>query len=285
MKVLVLGSSGLLGSRLVPHLRTSGHEVVPVSRSGRLGCAVDLLETGALSKLVAEQAPQAVINLAALADVDACQRDPELAAAMNARLPGELADLCRAAGISLVHISTDMVYDGPGPHTEDDAHARNVYASTKQDGDRLVLEAGGCSLRTNFFGRSLHPERRSFSDWLVEGFRAGRELPLLQDVFFSPLGMDTLSRMVERVLAAPPGGSILNLGSREGLGKRDFALRLARRCGFGPVRERAVTLASLGLAAPRPLDMRMDVARFEAAFHTILPDLDAEIGLVAQEYA
>lgn len=232
-----------------------------------------------------EQAPQAVVNLAALADVDACQREPELAAAMNARIPGELADLCRTAGVPLVHISTDMVYDEEGPHTENDTCARNVYASTKLEGDRLVLDAGGCSLRTNFFGRSLHPTRRSFSDWLVEGFRAGRELPLLQDVSFSPLGMDTLSRMVERILSAPPGGSILNLGSRNGLGKRDFALRLARCCGLGPVRERAVTLASLGLAAPRPLDMRMDVTRFEAIFHTTLPDLDAEIGRVAEEYA
>lgn len=285
MRILVLGASGLLGSRLVPHLRDSGHDVRAVSRGGRGGSRIDLREPGALREAFEKADPQAVVNLAALADVDACEREPGLARAMNAQLPGAAARLGRQARIPFVHISTDMVYDGPGPHPERDARPCNVYASTKLEGDLLVAAEGGCALRTNFFGRSLHPVRKSFSDWLIGGFREGRELPLLDDVDFSPLGMETLFRLVELVLSDPPAGEVLNLGSRGGCSKREFALRLAHACGLDELRERPVSLASLGHVARRPRDMRLDVSRFEARFCTMLPDLQSEIHLVAEEYA
>lgn len=286
MKTLVLGASGLLGSRLVPHLRNAGHMVIPVSRSGGgLGIAADLLQPQAVESLLERFAPDRVVNLSALADVDACQRDPDLAYAMNAWLPSQAAEACSRVGLRFVHISTDMVYDGPGPHPETDESPCNVYAKSKLEGDRRTLDKDGTTLRVNFVGRSLSATRKSFSDWLIESFRSGRELALLDEVRFSPLSMKTLCDMIVHVLSnAPAHGGIFNLGSHGGLSKREFALRLAHRCGFESIKEHPVGQAALGLQAPRPNDMRMDVSHFESSFLVSLPDLDSEIGIIAKEY-
>jgi dTDP-4-dehydrorhamnose reductase len=217
-----------------------------------------------------------------MADVDACEQMPEAAMQLNGHLPGRLASACAERGISCVQVSTDMVYDGPGPHAEFDVVPLNVYARTKLEGDARVVDAGGCVLRTNFFGTSRHRSRRSFSDWLLEGFRADRELPLLGDVFFSPLRMESLCAWIGTVLRDPANGEVLNLGSRTGMTKRDFALKLANACGHANVRERPVTLQELRLAARRPTDMRMDVGKFEERYRTELPSLGQEIEIAAR---
>jgi dTDP-4-dehydrorhamnose reductase len=285
MVILIFGASGLLGSTFVPHLERAGHRVLASGRDSAIDIPKDLLARKAVERALDSVHCDVVLNLAAKTDVDACQRDPGSAFEMNTSLPGIAAKACRDRGLRFVHISTDMVYDGPGPHPEEDVRPCNVYASTKARGDLAVQEFGGCAVRTNFFGRSRHATRKSFSDWLLDGFRSGRELTLLNDVLFSPLSMATLSVHLEAILRDPPPGTILNLGSRGGLAKRDFALLLAERCGCPSPSERSVRLRELGLPAPRPLDMRMDVSRFEALHSVSLPRLEDEIQLVAKEYA
>lgn len=285
LDVLVVGGTGMLGATVVPFLRTRGHRVRGHGLPGGEGLPRDLSEPCAAAASLDAFPCDAVLNLAAMADVDACERDPAVARRTNTLLPGAIARACRDRGLPLVHVSTDMVYDGEGPHPEDRVLPRNTYAASKLEGDLLVAAEGGCALRTNFFGPSRHPARRSFSDWLLDGFRHGRELTLLSDVLFSPLSMATLASFLERVLRQPPGGAILNLGSRAGMSKRDFALALAAACGVPDPPERAVRLADLRLSAARPTDMRMDVSAFETAYSTILPDLASEIGLAAKEHA
>jgi len=281
MDILIAGASGLLGSTVAPFLERRGHTIAAAGRPTSLDVPRDLLPSGAIGRALDSTRPQAVLNLSAKADVDACERDPAAAEALNADLPARLAEACDRRGIPMIHVSTDMVYDGPGPHREDDVRPVNAYASSKLRGDLRASRSGACVLRTNFFGPSRHPVRRSFSDWLLAGFAEGRELTLLRDVLFTPLHMETLAAMIEISLGRTPAGEILNLGSRSGLSKRDFALRVAAVRGFDQVRERPVLLSDLGLAAARPLDMRMDVSRFEAIHGTVLPELEDEIHRLA----
>lgn len=284
MDILVIGASGLLGTSVVAQLESRGHRILAHGREAGPAIPRDFAEPGAADRALEATPCDVVLNLAAKADVDACERDPATARRLNAAMPGELARACRSRGLPMVHLSTDMVYDGPGPHPEDRVHPLNVYATTKLEGDLAVAGYGGCALRTNFFGPSLHPTRRSFTDWLFDGFRERRELPLLRDVLFSPLSMATLADLLELVLLRPPAGAVLNLGSRGGKTKRDFALAFAEACGIRDPLERPVALAELRLAAARPTDMRMDVAAFESRFGIALPDLDAEIRQAAQAH-
>ena len=116
MRLLITGASGLLGLNLSLAARNA-HTVIGVDR-GRLAAPpfeliqLDLTDRGSIERALTESSPDAVIHCAAIADVDACEREPALARRMNTDLPGRIAGACAAKGVTMVHISTDAVFDG-----------------------------------------------------------------------------------------------------------------------------------------------------------------------------
>ena len=168
MRILVTGASGLLGLNL--SLQMIGtHTIVGVDRNKLSGTPfeivkADLLEPGACSRLMDQVHPDAIIHTAAIANLDACESDPEIARLLNAEFPGQLAELCAKRGIRLIHISTDAVFDGTKDsiYTEDDLpNPLGVYARTKLDGEKAVssVNADAIVARVNFFGWSLSGKR------------------------------------------------------------------------------------------------------------------------------
>jgi dTDP-4-dehydrorhamnose reductase len=276
-RVLVTGSTGLLGGSVVPRLRARGLDVVAHGLRGAADVRADLRSAGEAERAVASAAPDVVLNLAALADVDACERDPDRAYECNVRSVENLAAALRGrSSVAFVHVSTDHVYDGAGPHPESARCLRNVYALSKYWGERVALEAGATVLRTSFFGASRRAGRPSWSDWLIDAFEQKRPVTLFTDVQFSPLSMDTLADLLAAVLAAPRPG-VFNLGSRGGMSKRDFAHALARHLGLSADAACDGSVKQAGLRAARPADMRMDCALFERTFGAELPTLRGEI--------
>lgn len=143
-----------------------------------------------------------MVNLAAATDVDRCENDPQWAYQANV---GTVVAFVRAARVlslwpHLVHISTDQVYDGIGPHCEDAALPCNVYALSKFTAELAVREHPSKILRTNFFGLSRSPKRRSFSDWIVGSLRAAEPITVFEDVMFSALHIDSLCDVIVRAL-------------------------------------------------------------------------------------
>jgi dTDP-4-dehydrorhamnose reductase len=289
-RILVTGATGLLGSSAVPFLRQLGHEVIAHGFHASAEIRFDLTDSAAVQAALDSARPQAVLNLVALADVDQCQADENQAFRVNATAVGQLARACQAGGIALTHISTDHLYDADGrtgqpaaPSLEDEVRIRNVYAASKLAGDQEAQRAGATVLRTNFFGRSQHPTRRSFSDWIVASFQRGQGTRLFEDVYFSPLTLQTLCAMIERTLREPIPG-IFNLGSREGLSKCQFGLEVAKALGLDSRGVTRVSVEDAGFPAPRPKDMRMNSGKFEAAYGVTLPTLAQELKSIPRDY-
>jgi dTDP-4-dehydrorhamnose reductase len=278
MRILVFGATGMLGSSLVPALRAAGHEVVAHGQS-----SVDLLRADKVLAALAPAHAQVAVNLVGLTNVDACETDPQAAWRLNVRTAENVARACAQHAVHLVHVSTDQVYSGAGPHAEPDALPGNYYAQTKCAGELAVQPAGATVLRTNFVGRSLHPTRRSLTDWLVQSLRQQARIPVFDDVLFSPLCMATLCRMIERLAVLRPAG-VFNLGARNGMSKADFAFAFARAFGAPTDSLQRVSLDSAGLKAWRPRDMRMDCRSIEAVLGQPMPDLAGEIELAAKEH-
>jgi dTDP-4-dehydrorhamnose reductase len=231
--------------------------------------------------------PDCVINLVAATNVDLCEQSMGEAALLNCFVPQLLARLCREASANpchLVHLSSDQVYDGTGPHGEDDTKPINVYALTKLVGEYAVLQSGGCVLRTNFFGRSRSLSRVSFSDWLVKAGRSATSLNVFEDVFFSPLGLDSLCNAIIRSMDIRLTG-LYNLGSNAaGVSKAEFARLLFVRLGLDCKLLNFTRVQSAQLSAPRPQDMRMDSARFASATSFPIPTIEQEIDHEALYY-
>jgi dTDP-4-dehydrorhamnose reductase len=286
MRILVTGAQGLLGSHLVPYLRQRGHDVIALARSGKAQVHADLDDSANTATILSRLAPEVIVNLAAITNVDDCERDPQAAYHGNVRIVENLALGIRqgASDCHLVQISTDHVYDGAGLHAEHDVTLRNLYAFSKYAGELAAATVQSTVLRTNFFGPSACAHRESLSDWLIRSLRTRSKITVFDDVTFSPLSLATLSGFIERAATERHTG-IFNLGSREGMSKADFAFTLAKTLGLATDdMRRGLSTARPG-AARRPTGMCMDSSRFEQVFRVELPTLTQEIQSMRAVYA
>ena len=118
MRILVTGASGLLGLNLALEAAAKGHSVTGVTNRNRLKTqefeclTADLLEPGTLENLLEHTQPDWVIHCAALANLEACETNPDLARELNTQVPRKLAEQCQKGGARLLHVSTDAVFDG-----------------------------------------------------------------------------------------------------------------------------------------------------------------------------
>ena len=139
MKLLVLGAGGQVGHELRRLAWPADYRVAAFGRA-----EIDITRQEAVAAAVDRERPDIVVNAAAYTAVDRAESEPEAAWAANCAGPGHLATACRSAGIPLVHLSTDYVFDGSktGPYREDDpVNPLGVYGHSKEAGDRAVREA------------------------------------------------------------------------------------------------------------------------------------------------
>lgn len=283
-RILITGGTGLLGLNWAAAMRDT-HDVWlgthrhRVSLRGVASTPLALDDATALAGCLRELRPDIVVHAAGLSSVDDCERDPAAAARINSQIAGSVAAAVAGAGMRLVHISTDHLFDGARAlYTEADAPVPlNAYARSKLDGERAVAARcpGALILRTNFYGWG-HASRQSFSDWILEALRAGRPLRMFDDVYFTPILATRLARAAHRLLDAGAGG-VLHLGGDERLSKHAFALRLALGFGLPATGIRASAYAEAGLAAPRPRDMSLSNARARGILGGAPGDLPAGI--------
>ena len=284
--VLVIGATGLLGSSLTPVLAASGHRVVTHGFSSAAQEKADLCDFEQACALVARVKPDCIINLAALTNVDLCEREPHKAYLLNVAAVSHLVRAIReqAPNCHLVQISTDQVYDGSGPNAEANITVTNTYAFSKIASELVAASVPSTILRTSFFGRSCCDNRISFSDWIVHSLRNGTPINVFDDILFSPLDIKTLASIIELLVSRRSVG-LFNLGSREGMSKAAFAFALAEVMAL-PTNHitRTISTASQALYAYRPKDMRMDISLFERTIGLQLPNLIDQIHLLRSEY-
>jgi dTDP-4-dehydrorhamnose reductase len=277
MKILVTGASGLLGLNLSLRMIET-HTIVGVDRNKLAGTPfeivkADLLEPGVCSRLLDEVRPDAIIHTAAIANIEACESDPDSARLLNAEFPGQLAELCARYSVPMIHISTDAVFDGTkdSVYTEDDLpNPLSIYARTKLDGENAVLSVNADSTvaRVNFFGWSLDGER-SLSEFFVNHLSAGNPCNGFTDVWFCTMFVgdlaDTLVRMLEQGLSG-----LYHVVGSEALTKYDFGVRIARQFGYDQMLIRPISVEESDLTARRSRKLNLSV-------HKLSTDLGLEI--------
>ena len=287
-KILILGSSGLLGSTLVPYLKSRGYNVVSHSR-GRTS-ATDIVfdleiqfETVAnLSKIQ----PDTIINLVGLTSVELCELYPNLAYSVNTKTVENIVSWIKEyrKNCHLIHISTDHVYDGAGPHAELNITLTNTYAMTKYASELSATQANASIIRTNFVGKSMVSNRESLTDWVFSSLKVHKSVEVLDDVLFSPLSLDSISGVIEKFIGRDERGTF-NAGSRQGLSKAEFDFLFAQKLNLNTSFMNKVSCKEAAfLKAYRPKDMRMNCIKLEETFKLKLPLLTDEIEKIHHDY-
>ena len=282
MRILITGASGLLGLNLA--LSVAGpHNVYGVTHHHLLQntpfhvLQADLLERGSLERLLDTVKPDCVIHCAALANLDDCEADPDLAHRLNAELPGRIATLvakggARAKPAQLVHISTDAVFDGArGDYGEEDTpNPLSVYARTKLAGEEAVAAANPQAIiaRVNLFGWSLMG-RRSLAEFFFNNLSAGRPVMGFTDVYFCPLLANDLARVLMKMVAMKLSG-VYHVVSPAAASKYEFGVAIARRFGLDESLVTPTGVAASGLKAPRSPNLTLRTDKLRAAlFHRV----------------
>ncbi len=196
MKILLLGSEGMLGGELFAQLK-GNHDVV-----GKDIQDFDIASADDCRLMVEDHRPDIVINAAAFTDVDGCEINREKCFAINAVGVGNVAHACRNRGIRIVHFGTDYVFDGSkgAPYRESDAcRPMNVYGEAKLAGEKALfnLTDNYLLVRTAW----LYSARgKNFVKTIIENARSTRHLEVVDDQIGSPTYACDLAGAVKRLI-------------------------------------------------------------------------------------
>ncbi len=257
-RFLVTGASGLLGLHFAWQAATLGDVIGVVNDHTLTGVpfkvvTADLAQSGKGRQLLEETHPDILVHCAALANVDACDFQPDLAKRLNADLPGELAKYTAEKGIKMLHISTDAVFNGlTGDYSETDLpDPLSIYAGTKLQGEQAVMAANPQALitRVNFFGWSISG-KRSLAEWFISNLVAGTQVNGFTDIIFCPLEVTQLCTILLEMLKSELMG-LYHVVSSEKLSKYDFGKKLASTFGLDETLINPVSWRAGGLLAAR----------------------------------
>jgi len=204
--ILVTGSSGLLGMDLVEVLAEAG-PVVPMTHQ-----ELDITDKRQVMARLREIRPRVVVNCAAFTRVDECEAREEEARRVNAHGPSVLAAATHRLGATLVHISTDYVFDGlrtiPQPYGEEESpHPLSAYGRTKWEGEQAVRATTPNHLivRTAWlYGR----HGRSFPKAILAQALRGAVLRVVDDQYGSPTWSRSLARQIRVLIGAGVTGTV-----------------------------------------------------------------------------
>ena len=252
MRCALIGVTGQLGFDLARTFDLPG-ELVRLTHAD-----LDLLESGAIARVLRDVRPTHVVNAAAYNLVDRAEDERERAFALNAEAVGTLAETCEALGATLVHFSTDYVFDGAktSPYTESDAPAPlSVYAESKLAGERVALARCRRAFVIRVCGlygvaQSATAGRTNFVETMLRLAGQGQALRVVRDQVLTPSYTLDLAPKVWRVLARGAPG-LYHLANAGQTSFYDFAHEIFRLSGLTPSLT-PVTAAEYGARARRP---------------------------------
>jgi dTDP-4-dehydrorhamnose reductase len=239
-KVLVFGSSGMLGSYF-SELLEEKYDQFEVIRNDKAEGGIDITDQEQVNKVVHESKPDYVVNCAAFTNVDAAEENPKLAFEVNADAPKYMAQVCKELDIPFIHISTDYVFgdnkEEGYPEDYKEFNPMNVYGVSKLDGEENVLEVGGDNyiFRTSWlFG----PGATNFIDKISKYAKELPELKVVTDEIGCPTYVRDLSEGILLALKEEIDPGIYHVCSKDSLSRYGFAKEILKLQGIDtPIKE------------------------------------------------
>lgn len=291
MRISITGASGMLGTALVTHLSKT-HKIFATSRSKSVESkniewdCFDLTNIALLHKWLNKIKPDVVIHCAAIVNVDLCEENADLATQLHFETTKAMANYLDCNNGRLIYISTDSVFGGEKQmaYSESDLVAPlNIYAKTKLMGEKPVQSMNnGLILRTNIIGWTKEGGT-SFSEWMLKGLIDNAPLNLFYDVYFSPLNVYDLSRIIEKILKVPISG-LYHCASSDSISKYDFGKEMAKIFHLSDLNINRVSVDSVEFKAKRPKNMALNIKKVSLALEYDFPSAIDAIKSMKHQY-
>jgi dTDP-4-dehydrorhamnose reductase len=241
MKILVTGSSGLLGHAYTQAAIRRGHSVIalycahpPVATGIAEAVSLDARQSDAITQLCLERWPDAIVNCAALSNPAAVEADPRLAEKVNVALPRLLAQIATHLGARLLQPSTDMVFDGSSsqPYRSTDMPSpQTLYGQTKLMAEREVLEHNPedpVVLRLPILMGHSPSGERSLHEKLLRTIEAGERPELFCDEIRQPCAAANAAEVLLELTERRDLHGIFHWAGSETLSRFEMGQRILR---------------------------------------------------------
>ena len=262
MKVLVTGTSGMLGTAVVKDLNKFNlfYETIESGPSS----VRNLADLELAKEFVAEQNPDVVIHLAAMTSLKKCEEDPQGAKTLHADLTKILAQSCDR----MIYVSTDSIFDGMSciPYSEDsNTNPLNTYARTKLLGEAVAKNNNKNCLvvRTNIFGS----KPGMLADWALQSNKDNKEIDGFVNVSFNPVYVGDLAIAIRGMINHSVTG-VVNFAGDTCLSKYHFLKMLYDRFNMDTemIKPKTYSDSSQGIKRPRYTCLQTDFAKKELGY-------------------
>ena len=273
--ILVFGKNGQLGSELVDTLRVFS-TVIGIDRS-----QVDLTDLDSIKNTLNLYKPKIIINAAAYTNVKQAEVDNELAIKINGYAPMGMADIANDLGATLIHFSTDYVYDGRkgAPYVETDKpNPLNNYGESKLLGDKLVhsLASRHYIFRTSWVAGA---NGTNFVTAILKQACLKPELEVVDDQFGNPTPVAELVRATTYSILTSKGRAPYGIYHVCGAGATNWfeyakvILQMAQKANY-PLKSTSdcvIPIKTSDQGVERPMNSELNTAKFEREFTKLCP--------------
>ena len=278
MRILITGAFGQLGHALQSVLlKKSNYELICTGRKikkGQKGIPLDIRNQVALKELINTTAPDILINLAAMTNVDACELNPKLAGEINV---AGLEHICDSFKGKIIHLSTDYVFDGTsGPYKEDDPlNPISIYGKTKLASEHILLEKNikNLVIRGNVLYDYSPHSSASFLNWVVSSLKGNQEIKVVEDQFNNPTWTRSMSDIIELSIENDLEG-IIHWGDSVHISRFEFAKLIAKKFSLNESLIKPVLTSELNQPARRPLQSGLSTEKLVNMLDIIPPSID-----------
>ncbi len=298
-KVLVTGTNGLLGQKLVHQLNDHpNYELIATSRGenrieaikGFVYEPLDITNQSEVSEIFDKYQPDVLINTAAMTNVDACEKEKEACWSLNVDAVKYMIEACKKYNTHMIHLSTDFVFDGEeGPYSEEDVPSPlSYYGESKYEAEKLMQNSGlkhwAIARTIIVYGIVEKMSRSNIVLWAKSALEKGEVMNVVDDQFRSPtLAQDLAKGCI--LIADKSATGIFHLSGKDQMSILELVYRVADYFELDKSTVNPIKSATLNQAAKRPpktgfiLDKPMkelgyDPVSFEEGLAIVAAELD-----------
>jgi len=269
--ILIIGGSGLLGSRLIELLTADVNNISATYFSNKIvhkKCKtfqLDITDSHKVDKVIKRIQPDTVINAAAKRNTRYCEKNPSEAYKVNVEGTKNIVNACKSINAKMVFFSSDQVFDGTkGKYSEEDElNPLNTYGEQKVMAEKVITD----NLENWLIIRASHiyawsPGSDNFITWIIENLKCGREIHISYDQFVTPIHVENFVDVLIKLLEKDKCG-IYHIGEGECLSKYEFVKRIKETFLFDEALIKSISSEALNQTTVRPKNNCLDLSKIK----------------------
>jgi dTDP-4-dehydrorhamnose reductase len=276
MKILITGANGLVGQKLKNEiLRRNNMQLIATSQSPETNIlkqeyifeTLDITNKTETAYLLERYKPDVLINTAAQANANACEKNRSHCWQVNTEAVKHLTRISNQLDIHFIHFSTDFVFSGKQPvyHEEDTPEPVNFYGTCKKEAEAFITAHANkwSIIRTILvYGYVPQMKRNNLVTWIYESLKQGKPLNIVNDQFRAPTFGEDLARATLEIAGKGRTG-IFHISGKEVMSIYEMALKIAEHFILDKNLLTPVPSAALDEPAQRPPHTRFDLYKAE----------------------